>query len=384
MVLNTFEKSKRYQEIKRKLCNLLIEEWHSNDRLPPIKDIARELGVGQSSTHQAVKELVRDGILVSKPKMGTYVSDLSVTKPKLEKLINNHNYYSNSPSTSRLIQLLTYEITHQKQTFFTSATIALSNALQKAGYRIVNTSIPKADATDIEPLLDPQAKGVVVINPSFPLQLKCLPNQVMTIINPSSECTLAMGNRFDLIAVDDTQGSLLAGEYLRHKGWTDVAFLGTKYDIDPIHYDKISLKRLEGLTIGLGKPIRPEWQLSAASYTTFCGAAAIGNWQKLNPRPQAIFAASDDLAYGFIHGAIAYGFTPGRDFQIIGFDSQQQSPFYLGKTLTSVAIPITEMGIIAAKMLIKRIEEPNLTPQRIYLGCQLFEGNTVEDAHFAK
>jgi DNA-binding LacI/PurR family transcriptional regulator len=215
----------------------------------------------------------------------------------------------------------------------------------------------------------------VVINPSYLLQLKCLPHQVLTIVAPTSECTIAMGNRFDLIAVDDTQGSLLAGEYLRHRGWTEIAFLGANYDLG--HYDKSSTKRLEGLHLGVGTPIPPKWQLTATSYTTFCAVPAIREWLKLDPRPFTIFAASDDLAYGFIHGAIAHDLVLGRDYQIMGFDAQQRSPFILGQTLTSVAIPTSEMGAVAAKMLIKRLEEPNLTPQRIYLGCQIFEGNTI-------
>jgi len=240
----------------------------------------------------------------------------------------------------------------------------------------MNTYIP-IDGSNMETMLNPHAKGVVVINPSYPLQIKCLPHQVLAVINPSSECTIAMANRFDLIAVDDTQGSLLAGEFIRHRGWKDVGFLGTKYDIDPLHYDRISLKRLEGFILGLGSPIRPEYQLSATSYTTFCAAHAIRQWLKLNPRPPVIFAASDDLAYGFIHGALAYGLLPGKDFQIMGFDVQQRTAFYEGRILTSVAIPISEMGMVAARMLTKRLKEPNLTPQRIYLGCQIFEGDTV-------
>jgi len=211
------------------------------------------------------------------------------------------------------------------------------------------------------------------------LQLNCLPSQGLTVINPSAECTVTMSERFDLVAVDDSQGSLLAGEFLRSRGWQDVCFLGVKTAKDPSPFGNLSLRRLKGLNLGLGTEIRPQWQLACPAYVDFSAAKCVLNWLNLSPRPSVIFAASDDLAYGFIYGALGHGLIPGKDYQIMGFDAQKKEPFDEDCVLTSIDIPIQEMGATAAKMLMKRLENPDATPQRTYLGCQLLEGNTVSN-----
>ncbi len=378
MSFNVLEKSKAYQCIKKKICQRLITEWQPNDRLPPIKDLAVNLGVGQSSTYQAVKELVREGILVSKPRLGTFVNNnIDSMKPKLDRLLCDQPITADAPLTGKKIQLLTYSSVFQRHTFFTQAIDSFIKTITNAGGEIVTSIIDDPNTTTMTPFLNTDFHGVVVVNPSNLLQLACLPKQVLTVITPSSECTITMTERFDLIAVDDVQGSTLAGEYFKHQGYQDVCFLGVTDQADHDHYDKISSKRLEGFSLGLNATIRPEWQFSCNWYTSFESAQIVPEWLRLDPRPSAVFAASDDLAYGFIHGAIAYGLFPGKDFQIMGFDAQLEGTYNRNWSLTSIAIPITEMGTTGAKTLMTRLENPNLTPQRLYLGCKLFEGNSI-------
>src|SRR5688572_7175411 len=68
---------RRYHGIKHELRRRLHSDWKSGARLPPIKDLARQLGTGLNNTHRAVRELVDEGLLHSRPGVGTYVSDLS-------------------------------------------------------------------------------------------------------------------------------------------------------------------------------------------------------------------------------------------------------------------------------------------------------------------
>jgi DNA-binding LacI/PurR family transcriptional regulator len=377
MSSKALEQSKAYHEVKKKICQRLLEDWRSSDRLPPIKELARELGAGKPSTHQAIKELVREGLLVSRPKLGTFVShDFPGKKNKLDLLLSD-DAPPPPPLAGKKIQLLFYHNIFEERSFFIRAIDSFTAAMSEAGCKVTTTLINNLKTLDIEPLLNKQAHAIAVFNPCILLQIECLPSQILTVVSPSSECTVAMGERFDLITADDIQGSLLAGKYFREKGWKDVCFLGARYGEHPLRYDKISLKRLEGLTTGLGETIRPEWQLWCGGHVNCEAATIVRDWLKLDPRPSAIFAASDDLAYGFIYGAVAHGLFPGKDFQIIGFDAQKECQFYDSLVLTSVAIPVVEMGMAAAKMLIKRLENPDAMPQRMYLGCKLNEGNTV-------
>jgi DNA-binding LacI/PurR family transcriptional regulator/DNA-binding transcriptional regulator YhcF (GntR family) len=381
MSFNVLEKSKTYQGIKKKICERLITEWQPNDRLPPIKDLAIDLGVGQSSTYQAVKELVREGILVSKPRLGTFVNNnLSTMKPKLDSLLHDQPYMAKLPLANKRIQLLTYRSIFQRHTFFTQAVDSFNETITKAGGEIFTTFIDDPNTRSIEPFINADAHGIVVFNPSNLMHIECNPDQIITIITPSRECALTMTERFDLIAVDDIQGSTLAGEYCRKLGYSEVCFVGVKRLPHQDRYDQISAKRLEGFCLGLKSPIRLEWQFSCDSYGSFDATQAVKKWMELSPRPSTVFAASDDLAYGFIHGAMAYGLFPGKDFQIIGFDAQFEGPYCKDWVLTSISIPIAEMGTAGARAMMTRLENPTMTPQRLYLGCKLFVGNSMVKA----
>jgi LacI family transcriptional regulator len=91
-----------------------------------------------------------------------------------------------------------------------------------------------------------------------------------------------------------------------------------------------------------------------------------------------IFTVSDDIAFGFINGALSHNLRPGRDYQIIGMDGQQMGKELGIGTLTTVAAPIAEMGKMAAKLLVDRFSNPGRRSQRILLGCDLIDGNTVK------
>ena len=58
------------------------------------------------------------------------------------------------------------------------------------------------------------------------------------------------------------------------------------------------------------------------------------------------------------------------DISIIGFDDIPQASLVYPK-LTTVSQPLEQMGQIAVKMLLERIEDRSLPPQRVTLATQL-------------
>jgi LacI family transcriptional regulator len=98
---------------------------------------------------------------------------------------------------------------------------------------------------------------------------------------------------------------------------------------------------------------------------------------ELPDRPKAVFAAADDIAMGFLAAAASHGLEPGRDFTLIGFDGLEQTSDSTGRTLTTIDVPLEEMGSRAGQLLIERLANPSMTRQRLYLGCRLFVGKTT-------
>src|SRR5262245_31818220 len=62
------------RDVARQALLRHLEGLEVGSRLPPIKDLARELGVGQSALHQTMRDLAREGAVYSKPKLGTFVA----------------------------------------------------------------------------------------------------------------------------------------------------------------------------------------------------------------------------------------------------------------------------------------------------------------------
>jgi DNA-binding LacI/PurR family transcriptional regulator len=70
-----------------------------------------------------------------------------------------------------------------------------------------------------------------------------------------------------------------------------------------------------------------------------------------NP-PTAVFAMSDEMAFGAIRSLRKHGLEPGKDISIVGIDNHPMSE-YLG--LTTVAQPVADLGIRAGEHLLRQI-----------------------------
>jgi LacI family transcriptional regulator len=75
----------------------------------------------------------------------------------------------------------------------------------------------------------------------------------------------------------------------------------------------------------------------------------------------ALFAFNDISAIGAISMLREAGFRVPEDVSVIGFDDIQSAAFQ-NPALTTVRQPLREMGVIAAKTLLRRIAAPRSTP----------------------
>lgn len=91
------------------------------------------------------------------------------------------------------------------------------------------------------------------------------------------------------------------------------------------------------------------------------------------PRPDAIFAASDDLAIGLLDAARAqYGVAVPEQVSIIGFGNTNAAD-WISHRLSSVRIPIGALIQTAVATLTARIGGAAEAAPRIWLGCDVIE-----------
>lgn len=170
----------------------------------------------------------------------------------------------------------------------------------------------------------------------------------------------------DCICVDNAAGARLAAEHLTEQGHRRLAvvsgFLGTHAEA----------ARLEGFRAALtGRGIElPEAYIVRGGFDPSEGVKAAALLMALDPRPTAIFASNDMLALGILRGVQAQGYKVPDDVALVGFNDL---PFcqFVTPSLTTVVVDKYELGVRAADMLLSRIEQPSLRPQRVSLSIGL-------------
>ncbi len=95
----------------------------------------------------------------------------------------------------------------------------------------------------------------------------------------------------------------------------------------------------------------------------------------------AIFCMNDHMAGGVYDYFSEHGIRVGEDISVTGFDNQESSQ-YCSPGLTTMELPLTEIGTEAAAILLERLESeeenmPNIVLERS-IPCRLIERESVK------
>ena len=157
------------------------------------------------------------------------------------------------------------------------------------------------------------------------------------------------------ISVDNLTGAYAAVQHLIKLGHQRIAHIA-----GPAAY-RASHERFEGYRRALLEAgITPDPALTLeGDFMPPSGRACAGKLFALPPeeRPTAIFAATDQMAYGVISAAEEYGLSIPRDIALVGFDDDSPS-MHVYPPLTTVRQPYYEMGEQGLKLLLSLLDTP--------------------------
>lgn len=122
-----------------------------------------------------------------------------------------------------------------------------------------------------------------------------------------------------------------------------------------------STERALGYRLGLGRAGLPwDQELVAVGGTTTSQAAqALDRLLDLAAPPTAVVAADNTVMLGVLTSARQRGIKIGHDLAVVGYDDAEWADF-VDPPLTTMAQPITAIGQAAVRMLIERIDNPEL------------------------
>lgn len=87
---------------------------------------------------------------------------------------------------------------------------------------------------------------------------------------------------------------------------------------------------------------------------------------ELDSKPTAIFAGSDEMALGIVHGAQDKGYHVPQDVEVISSDSTRLA-LMVRPQLTSVVQPLYDIGAVAMRLLTKYMNKEEVTDHTVVL-----------------
>jgi LacI family transcriptional regulator len=198
--------------------------------------------------------------------------------------------------------------------------------------------------------------GVVVMSPEVDAEsLGNVPANLPIVLL----CSQVKDAEFDSVTIQNYRGARDIVSHLISLGHRRIAMVnGAQGTFD-------ASERMRGYHAALKEAgIRPSRSLECdGRFTEAGGYEATKALLERNPRPTAIFAANDSMAIGALSALREAGIRVPEDMSVAGFDDIPLAR-YMDPPLSSVKVPIAELGTRAIEMLLNAITHKNSHKRR--------------------
>ena len=324
-------------------------------KAPSIYDVAREAKVSVFTVSAVINETVP----VSAP-----------LRRRVEVAIRKLNYRPNLLARSlakRQTHTLGMVVTDIANPFFPAIVRAAEDAAQKAGYSmLLCNSDDKADkeALYLELLISKRVDGIILCKTPAPLTLaqkQMLEESKVPLVLLMRSCH---GLKTDIVQTNDRQGAMDAIAHLARIGHKRIGFVSGPLDVSNAR------ARRQGYAKAL-----EQWNLEYVPDLTFEGDYRIESGLRaghalLPHRPDAVLVTNYLMTIGFMTAADEIGMRCPEDFGLVSFDDYP----WLGcfhPRLTTIELPKYELGDMAIRLLLERVQGKRTSPLSISLPPQL-------------
>lgn len=320
-----------------------------------IIDVAQASGLSVAtvsrvlSGYEYVKETTRDRVMEAVEQLG-YVANLPAR--------------SLAGGRSRIIGLL---VPNLDNAYVGTIAQGIDRTLARANYDVVlytSHRHPGKETYYVNAIANGLTEGLILVAPQVPATyLEALRKQDFPYVLIDQADVAENSN---VVESTNWQGAYDATRYLCQLGHTRIAFIKGASMI------RSAVDRLQGYKSALEDsdiPVLDDLIVDGNYQQESSYEITRTLLQNAEP-PTAIFAANDLAALGAMDASRECSFRIPDDISIVGFDDIPQASLVYPK-LTTVRQPLEQMGQVAVKMLLERIEDRTRPPQRVTLATQL-------------
>lgn len=313
-----------------------------------LADVARQAGVSMASVSRVLNGHSASPQTVTRVKQAAnelgYLPDLAARSLKVGRTeqvalvvddLGNPAYIAMMRGVERVMRAAGYRL--QLSAIGSDADLGMSTALHTVsrGYADGLIICPLRISNDLVAVLQNSPIPVVVIG------------------------TLPRGALLDNVTVDSSKGVRMAMSHLHQLGRRRIAFLGGPVDTNP------GSRRLAGYlaaVVELGLPDDPALRAFAEAFTYDAALPVVETLLQAGPF-DSLMATNDVMAIGAMHCLDQHHLIVPDDVAVIGVDDSEVTSF-TRPSLTSVDLGAERRGEVAARMMLRRLDDPGAPIRR--------------------
>lgn len=334
--------------------------------------MAQEPGQISSNGRKVTITAIAQAAGVSVPTVSRVVNGRSdvapETRAKVEDLLRQHGYRRRTSAPGDRAALLDLVFNDLDSPWAVEIIRGVEDVAHAAGVGTVVSAIHGRAGSArqwMKNLRDRASDGVIlvtsVLEPVLHEELRRL-NVPIVVVDPAGSPTLEAPT----VGATNWAGGMAATEHLLSLGHRRIGFIAGPPRL------LCSRARLDGYRAaleGAGIPVDDALIVPGDFYhaSGSTGASALLDLRK---PPTAVFAASDQMALGAIEALRRRGLRVPEDMSVVGFDDLPEVR-WLSPPLTTVRQPLTEMGKVAARTVLRLARGEELDSPRLELATEL-------------
>jgi LacI family transcriptional regulator len=231
-----------------------------------------------------------------------------------------------------------------------------------------------SESIDLPPVLQEHGliDGLILAGTIYPNLLRRIEAIRMPFVAFSNNVVGMNGQyAFDEVGFDDFNGTLQATRHLIQNGHRQISFCGD------ISYPWIR-RRFDGYCRAMRESKLKPVSATARQPQSFVefGQNSVAGILARNPRPTAIVAGNDEIAYGIWRSLVRHGAKVPDDISLVGFDDREEA-LLMDPPLSTVRVHKEEIGETCMKMLLERLRHPQMAFSQRILPTEFVARGTI-------